>query len=573
MAERSPASSQAKPAPAESVVLIKKMRYWYPDEIKPALDGVDLDLSRSELTLVIGPSGCGKSTLMLALNGTVPKVTGGKIAGQVQVAGMDPLEHEQAEMATKVGIVFQDPDAQLASIFVRDEVAFGLQNLLYERATILERIDEALAFVGLHSMADRDVFSLSGGEKQRLAIASILAMQPELMVLDEPTANIDPQGGYEVTQVIKDLRDRLGMSLVVVEHEISNLAPLADRLVVMNEGQIAFEGAPRDVLQAHGREMRDDLGLWIPEAAEFALQLKPSTRAIRPFPLAPSEIPTTVAKTVPLGAWRPAVNPKLGDTIVRAEKVAYIYPRQPEPALRSVTCSIRAGEAVALLGQNGSGKSTFASLLVGLRKPGSGSLEVDGHDARQAGVGTLARTVSYVFQYPEHQFVGESVFDDAAYGLRRRGVADAEVRERVLSILGRFGLDLLLERHPFTLSMGQKRRLSIADMLVTRPRLLILDEPTSGQDRRNTLALVELLNSLRDELGLALVVITHDMRLVAEWCDRAIVLSQGESVFEGTPESLFAYLDSRGEHALGLRSPDGWRIGRRLDGITPGQNS
>jgi energy-coupling factor transport system ATP-binding protein len=178
-----------------------------------------------------------------------------------------------------------------------------------------------------------------------------------------------------------------------------------------------------------------------------------------------------------------------------------------------------------------------------------------------------------VFQYPEHQFVGESVFDDAAYGLRRRGVADAEVRERVLSILGRFGLDLLLERHPFTLSMGQKRRLSIADMLVTRPRLLILDEPTSGQDRRNTLALVELLNSLRDELGLALVVITHDMRLVAEWCDRAIVLSQGESVFEGTPESLFAYLDSRGEHALGLRSPDGWRIGRRLDGITPGQNS
>jgi energy-coupling factor transporter ATP-binding protein EcfA2 len=570
MAESFATSSRAAPIQADSVVSIENLRYWYPDEGRPALDGINLSQERSELTLVIGPSGCGKSTLMLALNGTVPKITGGKIAGQVQVAGMDPLEHEQAEMATKVGIVFQDPDAQLASIFVRDEVAFGLQNLLYERATILERIDQALAFVGLHSMADRDVFSLSGGEKQRLAIASILAMQPELMVLDEPTANIDPQGGYEVTQVIKDLRDRLGMSLVVVEHEISNLAPLADRLVVMNEGQIAFEGPPRDVLQAHGRLMRDELGLWIPEAAEFALELEGSPRTIRPFPLAPSEIPS--AKTIPLGTWRPKAKPTPGDTIVRAENVTYTYARQPEPALRSVNCSIRAGEAVALLGQNGSGKSTFASLLVGLRKPGSGLLEVDGHDAREAGVGTLARTVSYVFQYPEHQFVGESVFDDAAYGLRRRGVGDAEVRERVLSILGRFGLDSLLERHPFTLSMGQKRRLSIADMLVTRPRLLILDEPTSGQDRRNTLALVDLLNSLRDELGLALVVITHDMRLVAEWCDRAIVLSQGETVFEGQPDGLFAYLDSRGEHALGLRSPDGWRIGRPLNAVPVGRN-
>jgi len=566
MTQGSASSSAAAPI-ADEAVSVEKLRYWYPDEEKPVLDGVDTTFGRSELTLVIGPSGCGKSTLMLALNGTVPKITGGKIAGHVQVAGLDPLEHEQAEMATKVGIVFQDPDAQLASIFVRDEVAFGLQNLLYERATIMARIDQALAFVGLQAMVERDVFSLSGGEKQRLAIASILAMQPEVMVLDEPTANIDPQGGFEVTQVIKDMRDRLGMSLVVVEHEISNLAPLADRLVVMNEGRIVFQGPPRHVLQAHGRAMRDELGLWIPEAAEVALELEGSAKRIRPFPLTPSEIPEGATTATVLGAWRPSEAPKQGETIVGAEKLAYTYPRQNEPALRSVTCSIRAGEAVALLGQNGSGKSTFASLLVGLRKPTSGSLEVDGNDARDAGVGTLARTVSYVFQYPEHQFVGESVFDDAAYGLRRRGVADAEVRERVLSILGRFGLDSLLDRHPFTLSMGQKRRLSIADMLVTQPRLLILDEPTSGQDRRNTLALVELLNSLRDQLGLALLVITHDMRLVAEWCDRAIVLSEGESTFQGTPEELFAYLDSRGEHALGLRSPDGWRIARRLGGM------
>jgi energy-coupling factor transport system ATP-binding protein len=548
--------------PAEPMVHFDNLRYWYPDIEEPVLDGVTMSLSAGEMAVVIGPSGCGKSTLMLALNGIVPKVLGGKIAGQVRVAGLDPLEHEMAEMALKVGLVFQDPDSQLASIFVRDEVAFGMQNLLYDRPTIMARMREALAFVGLDEMAQRDIFSLSGGEKQRVAIASILALQPSVIVLDEPTANLDPVGGYEVTQVVGELRSRLGATLLVVEHDISNLAILADRLIVMVEGRIRFDGPPREVLARHGREIRDELGLWIPQAAEVALELEREGRVMSPFPLTPEEIPIGVVPRLS-GVSSANTSSPAAEPIVHAEHVRYSY-GQGRPALTDVSCTIAAGEVIALLGQNGSGKSTFASMLVGLREPSGGLLEVAGHDAHGAGVGILARAVSYVFQYPEHQFVAETVFDDVAYGLRRRGTPEPETRTRVDGILRRFGLGRLEKRHPFTLSMGQKRRLSIADMLVSRPQLLILDEPTSGQDRRNTLALVDLLNGLRAELGLAIVIITHDMRLVASWCQRAIVLASGSTVFQGTPQELFAELDRRGGEAYGLRPPDGWRIGHRL---------
>jgi energy-coupling factor transport system ATP-binding protein len=331
----------------------------------------------------------------------------------------------------------------------------------------------------------------------------------------------------------------------------------------MDGGRIRFDGRPRDVLREHGREIRDELGLWIPQASEFALELDRDGRSIRPFPLVPDDVPPRIGASRP-PSTSPATTPTgPRETLVRAEHVSYSY-GQDRQALLDVSFTIAAGEVVALLGQNGSGKSTMASLLVGLRAPSGGKLEVAGRDARGAGVGVLARSVSYVFQYPEHQFVAESVFDDVAYGLRRRGVPEAEIRERVQEILRRFGLDALASRHPFTLSMGQKRRLSIADMLVSRPQLLILDEPTSGQDRRNTLALIDLLNSLRVQLGLAILIITHDMRLVATWCERALVLAHGQSTFEGTPAELFTELDRRGGEAFGLRPPDLWRIGHPL---------
>ena len=543
-------------------VEISGLRYWYPESAAPVLDGIDLTVIEGEMVIVIGSSGGGKSTLMLALNGIVPKQTGGRLAGSVRVAGLDPLEHELAEMATKVGLVFQDPDSQLAAIFVRDEVAFGLQNLLVDRPTIERQVAEALTFVGLAGLAERDVFSLSGGEKQRLAIAAVLAMRPAVMVLDEPTANLDPTGAVEVARLVTKLRDG-GQTLIIVEHQINDLAALADRLVVLDAGRVRFEGPPRDVLRDHGPEIQDELGLWIPQASAFALAIRPAAGRVSPFPLSSDEVPLIAeVEAPPAVRERRAEEPAAGPTVVLAEHVAYRYGSGNE-ALVDVSCTIRASEVVALLGQNGSGKTTFASLLVGLRKPTGGVLDVCGQPVRSAGVGILARDVSYVFQYPEHQFVAERVDEDVAYGLRRRDVPDAEVERRVTEMLERFGLAEFRERHPFKLSVGQKRRLSVADMLVTKPRLLILDEPTAGQDRRSTQALVDLLDDLRARTGLAVIVITHDMTLVAQWCARAVVLSGGRSIFDGTTQELFDDVGA-GRLAAAVRVPDQWHIARRL---------
>jgi energy-coupling factor transport system ATP-binding protein len=562
--EAPPTSSTGEPLPSSlPLIEIVGLRYWYPGASDPVLDGIDLAVGRGEMVVVIGSSGGGKSTLMLALNGVVPKQVGGQIAGSVRVAGLDPLEHELHEMATKVGLVFQDPDSQLAAIFVRDEVAFGLQNLLVDRPTIESRMAEALDFVGLTGLEGRDVFSLSGGQKQRLAIASVLAMQPDVIVLDEPTANLDPAGAREVALLVAKLRDG-GRTVMLVEHQINELAAIADRLVVLDQGRVRFDGSPRTVLRDHGREIRDELGLWIPQAAEFALDIEARLGLLPSFPLSAEEVPggiNTLPPPRPMA--RSGQAPSEESVLVRADHVRFRY-RNGVDALEDVSCTIQAGEVVGLLGQNGSGKSTLAALLVGLIKPTAGELEVCGHAARSAGVAVLARDVGYVFQYPEHQFVAESVHDDVAYGLRRRHLPTQIMEERVAAILEQFRLGSLADRHPFKLSMGEKRRLSVADILVTEPRLLILDEPTAGQDRRNTMALVQLLDELRARTGLAIIVITHDMTLVANWCQRAIVLDAGRSVFDGSTERLFDQIDVASTLAGGLQVPDQWTIARQM---------
>jgi energy-coupling factor transporter ATP-binding protein EcfA2 len=552
----------------DEIVRVSGLRYWYPGSEVPVLDGVDQILNRGEMAVLIGPSGCGKSTLMLALNGIVPKTIGGKVAGEVLVDGADPLDHELAEMATRVGLVFQDPDSQLATLLIRDEVAFGLQNLRYPREVIEERTRWALELVGLEDLLMRDVFSLSGGQKQRLAIASVLAMRPLVVVLDEPTANLDPAGADEVLSVVGNLRRRLGLTVIVVEHDITLLAAQADLLLVMDRGKIRFSGNPRDVLRAHGRTIRDELGLWIPQACEFALELEAAGRPIRPFPLTVDEVPISpVAKAVSeVGAQSdppPASRPPGAELAVLANRVGFAYPDGTR-ALSEVSLEIHRGETVALLGRNGSGKSTLSSLLVGLRTPTAGALEVCGLSVTKSSARQLARHVGYVFQYPEHQFVAETVWDDLAYGPRRAGLDEAEVDKRVSDILEMFSLTGYERRHPLALSMGQKRRLSVAGTLITRPDVLILDEPTTGQDRKNALALIGLLDELRASLELTLLVITHDMRLVARFCERTIVLDRGRVAFDGSPSVLFARVAEPGADDLGLRVPDQWRLARKL---------
>ncbi len=544
-------------------IRFEHVTYTYPLQEKPVLNDLNLEVQPGEFVLVMGPTGEGKSTLALCLNGVIPHVLGGSLQGSICVLGYNPSEREIFEMATKIGLVFQDADSQICNIFVRDEVAFGAQNLLVPREVILERIQRVLHFVGLEEQEDKPVFTLSGGQKQRLAIASVLAMEPSIVVFDEPTANLDPGGAKEVQALIRELR-RNQITILVIEHDVENFIDLADRLVVLHEGRIAYEGPPRQVFQEHGLEIRDAIGLRIPGVVEFALEAEKRGVHFPLFPLTIEELPLDLLEFRPVDEEQPSATaaPTIGgEAILQVEHLCFNYPGGPK-VLDDVSFEVQRGEILAIVGPNGSGKSTLTAHFVGLNRPVSGAVWVCGLDAGQASIKELAKKVGYVFQYPEHQFVTDTVYEEMCFGLRWQGLPEEEVKQRALEMLAAFQLDEVKDRHPFALSRGQKRRLSVASMLVMKPEVFILDEPTTGQDLRNLDQLMRFIQDLNRQ-GLTILLVTHDMGLVAQYAHSVLVLEDGRIVFHGTPWALFAE-EMALEEKYSLSVPPIYALHRRL---------
>ncbi|MFI7080896.1 ABC transporter ATP-binding protein [Micromonospora sp. NPDC049903] len=450
-----------------------------------AVRGVDLRVRRGERVLLLGPSGAGKSTLLAALAGLLPEDSGEQ-EGTIEIDGRPP-----AETRERVGIVFQDPQSQLVMARSGDDVAFGLENRGVPAGQIWPRVDEALRRVGFPYPRDRPTAALSGGEQQRLALAGVLALRPDLLLLDEPTANLDPAGADLVRAAVGRAVDD-DTTLILVEHRVADALPLVDRVVVLDAGGgVRVDGPPETVFATHGDALAAD-GVWVPG----------------------HRLPNRRATTGP------------GEVLLTADRLG-----QP-PRLAATDLAVRAGAALAVLGPNGAGKSTLAVLLGGLLKPGTGRLlagvELAGADARTPPhrwrAPALARRIGSVFQDPEHQFVTGTVFDELALGPRRTGATETEVRRRVDELLHRLRLDRLAGANPYTLSGGEARRLSVATALATAPRLVICDEPTFGQDRRTWRELVDLFAELRDA-GHALVTVTHDAEFVAALADRTLTLT------------------------------------------------
>jgi energy-coupling factor transporter ATP-binding protein EcfA2 len=568
--KRRGAARRAAPRPAFASVnpafLVESLSYAYPaDEPAFVLSGASFSIAPGELVGLLGRVGAGKSTLCLALNGLAPRATGGVFRGQVRVFGRDTRETPVEALATVAGSVFQDVESQLTQMRVEDEVAFGPENLGLARDEIDRRITWALEVTGLAGFRDRSPLRLSGGEKQRLAIASVLAMRPMGLVLDEPTASIDPGGKAAFFGLLERLARDECMAILVATQELEWVGRYAHRLLVLNDGRIALDG-PREKVFAH-QDRLEEWGIGAPVLSGLSRALHRRTGRVFHFADLPDALEQLGARPVngpPAAPGGQAAAP----TLVAIRDLSYSYP-DGTGALSDVSLTIASGEFVAIVGPNGSGKTTLGKHLNGLLKPSAGSVEVAGNDTRATPTPMLARVVGYLFQDPDHQIFAPTVREEVAFGPHVLGMSTEETAARAESALAAFGLLPLVDRPPATLGRGERRQVALAAVLASGPQLLVLDEPAGDLDaagRRELMAVAHDFNAA----GGAVILITHDLSLVCGHAPRSVVLTAGRLVYDGPTAELFRH-DAPAAAALeqaGLIAPPlAWLAARLMPGV------
>lgn len=502
---------------------------------------MNLEVDEGEFVVIMGPSGAGKSTLCVSLNGLVPHFFRGKMEGEVRVRGRSTREARVGELAREVGMVFQDFEAQLFSTNVALEVAFGPENFAVDREEIARRVADALEQVHLEGYEDRQPATLSGGEKQRLAIASVLAIAPRILCLDEPTTDLDPVGKMGIFQIARALREREDVTLVVVEHETEETLE-ADRIVVLSGGRVVADRPAREVLR--------DVDL-LHRARVMPLQV---ARFFKERGVPREELPLTPeegAREFRRRGWR--VSPdgygellatdrsrvaRYGEPVVEVEGLCHRYPGGVA-ALEDVDLTVRRGEFLVVAGQNGSGKTTLVKHFNGLLEPTSGSVRVNGGETRRQGMLELGQKVGYVFQNPDHQIFSDTVFDEVAFGPRVRGMKEGEVRERVEEALAAVGLEGREKEDPFGMTKGERQRVAVASVLSIRPEVLILDEPTTGLDYAEQRSMMDLVKKLNED-GATIIIVTHSMWVTAEYGHRVVVMKEGRVALSGPVREVFA---------------------------------
>ena len=556
----------ASETPVRHAISVQRVTFTYHGGDRPALRAVSLAQSAGEMIGVMGASGAGKSTLAKCLNRIVPEFEDGDFHGAIRITG-ESIEHLRVcEVAPKVGMVFQDFESQLFSTNVAHEVAFAMEQVGMDRAEMDRRIMPALEAVGLRGFEHRDPMSLSGGEKQRLAIASVLALRPSVIVLDEPTTDLDPEGRAEVFELIARLRAQ-GLSLIVVEHESEELRA-ADRIVVLREGEVAADGPPAEVFSR--TEMLRGCGVRPPglghalELLGIDAQPKSVEQAydaiVRAYPNVAATTYKNIATSRESAESKPAGNTDTAPAFVAIENVSFSYAGGPR-VLDSIDLKVQAGEFLAIVGQNGSGKTTLAKHIVGLLQPASGRVTIDGKDRSQMRAAETAREVAYVFQNPDHQIFSATVEEEVAFGPRNFGLPADEIRRRCDEALEAVGLQDERQGDPFLLSKGERQRLAVASVLVLRPRMLILDEPTTGLDHREQLRMMALVRDL-NRAGIAIVIITHTPWLVAEYARRVVLLRKGVKIFDGGVREFF--MQEELLRSSSFRAPEITELSRRF---------
>lgn len=497
---------------------------------------INFQLEQGESLLLLGPSGSGKSTLTFCLNGLYPSELDGDMQGEIFIHGKETTSYAPGELSRHVGIVFQDPETQFCMLTVEDEVAFGLENIGVPHAKMGTKIDKTLKLVGMHKYKTAPITSLSGGQKQKLALACILVLEPELLILDEPTANLDPIAARDLVHTIQKLKKEINCSLIIIEHQLDGWTNITERCLLLNhQGECFFDGPLRQAIKEKRTLLKKE-GIWLPKVTQFLLN--------QSYEQITMDIPLTIEEfSNQISYWECVVTDNTRQPIMTTSQnlvdINHLQWKVKKKAIiQDISLQFFEGEFVAIAGANGSGKTSLSRLIAGLQHPTSGIISIKGKSLLEWDEVNLRRELGYVFQNPEHQFITHTVYDEVAYSLYLKEMTEQEINKKVNYILKVCGLVHLKNEHPFSLSQGQKRRLSVATMIVDDQQILILDEPTFGQDAHSNDELMSLLQQ-RYESGTTIIMITHDMELVHDYATRVVVIDEGKVAADCKPHELW----------------------------------
>jgi energy-coupling factor transport system ATP-binding protein len=527
---------------------VEGLCYSYPNVAEQALTDVNLKIEPGEFILLTGPSGCGKTTFCRCLNGLIPHFYNGEMKGDLKIDGISTREHPTYELAKHVGLIFQNPDNQIFSLTVEKDIAFGLENLGESREKMRGEIDQAMNQVGIASLKERGTHELSGGQKQRLTIASILAMHPGIIVMDEPTAFLDPVGAEKIFEVLKTLNREYGITILLIEHRLDLAVKYCGRIIVFDKGRIVNDGTPREIFTSDETRL---IGIGIPRMVELGRRLGQRGYNIG-IPLNSDEAFTKLTpflkklETTNTKQGLPELDEIVGEyihaPIIELRDVTYSYSSGIN-ALCGVSLTINKGDFVAIMGENGAGKTTLVKHFNGLLRPKSGNVVVDSEDVSKKSVASMARKVGLVFQNPDDQFFAEDVEEELSFALRNFGYEEAVIKERVEWALNLLDLQRYKKSSPFILSGGERKRVALASILAWNPDVLVLDEPTVGQDHGQKERLKHFLMQLRTQ-GKTVVIVTHDVEFVAESQPRVVLMSKGRVIADGVTKKIMTDVQS-----------------------------
>ncbi len=557
-----------------SVVKLQNLSFRYLRRKNPALKNISLSIEKGTTVAIMGPAGAGKSTLVKALIGVVPHIDPGHLDGDVIVDGLNTRDHSVPDMARHVSLVLENPDVQIFSLTVKDDVAFGPANLGMPPDEIWARVAYAMQETQLVGLDDRNPNNLSGGEQQGLAIAGALAMKPHVLAMDEPVAMIDPVGKDRVMSIVERITKGDTQTTTIITEsgtDIEALAGKVDQVVALHQGEVVLDGPAREAL---ADPMLEEIGVGHPQVTDLFLKLQDAGVKSTYIPINLDDAVEMLSRLLAeVGVNQIALPPdygglterNFGKPIVRVQNLHHTYPPDVH-ALRGVDLTIHAGEIVGIIGQNGSGKTTMARHLVGLLKPSNRDavVQVMGRNVTKVRFRQIIKMINYVFQNPDDQIFADTVWEEIAFAPEMMGFSEEETKQMVEEALETFNLKGYEKRYTMSLPEDLKTYLAIACVFPLKPEILVIDEPTTGLDMKGEKIMMHSLETLRDA-GHTIVIITHNMKTVARHCDRVIVMGEGQILLEGTPRELFAQPGRLLEAKI--RPPQITQLGQRLNDI------